>query len=73
MPSRPYVRALLIDAEGRTGNGVMLWDASSGRLQPIHTDAARFSRLAWHDTEPDLVFMEEIADDAEGEEMSKNG
>jgi dipeptidyl aminopeptidase/acylaminoacyl peptidase len=61
--------ALLIDAEGRTGNGVMLWDAASGRLQPIHTDAARFSRLAWHDTEPDLVFMEEIADDAEGEEM----
>lgn len=60
--------AMLIDAEGKTGNGVMLWDAATGRLQPVHTDAARFSGLSWHATEPDLVFMEEVAGDAEGEE-----
>jgi len=60
--------AMLIDAEGMTGNGVMLWDAASGRIQPVHTDAARFSRLSWRDDSGDLAFMEEIATDAAGED-----
>ncbi len=60
--------ALLIDAEGKTGNGVMLWDAETGRIRAIHTDAARFSRLEWRDDSGDLAFMEEIAGDALGEE-----
>jgi len=60
--------ALLIDAEGMTGNGVMLWDATSGRIQPVHTDAARFSRLDWRADSGDLVFMEEIDTDVEDEE-----
>jgi dipeptidyl aminopeptidase/acylaminoacyl peptidase len=61
--------ALLIDAEGMTGNGVMLWDAESGRIRAIHTDAARFSQLAWRDDAGDLAFMEEIETDAAGEEQ----
>jgi len=60
--------ALLIDAEGMTGNGVMLWDAATGRIQPIHTNAARFSRLSWRAESADLAFMEEIDTDAEGED-----
>jgi len=60
--------ALLIDAEGMTGNGVMLWDAETGRIRSIHTDAARFSDLEWGTESSDLAFMEQIADDAEGEE-----
>ncbi|MDT8368863.1 MAG: prolyl oligopeptidase family serine peptidase [Longimicrobiales bacterium] len=60
--------ALLIDAQGKTGNGVILWDAPTGRIVPVHTGAARFSRLSWRPDSDDLGFYEEVDPSIESEE-----
>ncbi len=61
--------AMLVDAEGMAGNGIMTWDPSTGRIRPIHTAETRFSRLTWRDDSADLAVMAQLATDTEGEDQ----
>jgi dipeptidyl aminopeptidase/acylaminoacyl peptidase len=55
--------ALLIDAEGQAGNGIQLFDAATGRLRTLESEATRYRDLTWREEEDDLAVMRVRADD----------
>lgn len=41
--------ALMVDAAGKSGNGIYLISLSNGTMQALDTDTLRYSRLVWDD------------------------
>ncbi|HUF48313.1 MAG TPA: prolyl oligopeptidase family serine peptidase [Vicinamibacterales bacterium] len=52
-----HLLAMTIAADGRSGNGVHLFDLESGRLRVLDSGAAVFSGLSWRDGAPDLAVL----------------
>ncbi len=55
--------ALLIDAEGQAGNGIQLFDAGTGRLRTLESEATKYRDLTWREDEDDLAVLRVRADD----------
>ena len=56
--------AMAIAAEERAGNGVQIYDPSSGTLRVLDSAAARYLGLAWRKDADDLVVLKSKADDS---------
>jgi dipeptidyl aminopeptidase/acylaminoacyl peptidase len=54
--------ALNIDAEGKSGNGVQLFETASGRISPLVSEAAEFKSLAWTKEGDALVCLKATKD-----------
>ena len=55
--------ALTIDADGRTGNGVQLYDAAAGTLRVLASADADFSGLSWREASDDLAAFQSRTDE----------
>lgn len=60
--------AVVIDAQGMAGNGVQLFDASTGRLRTLESMRAKYSGLTWREDGTDLAVLRQVDRDAEGED-----
>ncbi len=56
--------ALTIDADGQVGNGVSLFDPSTGVLRSLDADAATYRGLSWRDESADLAVLKTFEDEA---------
>lgn len=56
--------AFTIDAEGKAGNGVQLFDPQSGQLRVLDSGEAAFTGLAWRERDDDLACFRSRADEA---------
>ena len=56
--------ALVTDADDRVGNGVTLYDPSSGRIRSLDADQAIYRELAWREDAADLVVYKTFEDEA---------
>jgi len=61
--------AMVTDSDDQVGNGVTVYDPSTGRIRSLDADAAQYRRLAWREDSSDLVVYktyedEEFADTA---------
>jgi dipeptidyl aminopeptidase/acylaminoacyl peptidase len=54
--------AIIIDAEGMAGNGVQLYQPSSGVLRILESKAARYTGLTWREDHDDLAVLQVRAD-----------
>ncbi|MFW5952482.1 MAG: prolyl oligopeptidase family serine peptidase, partial [Gemmatimonadota bacterium] len=62
------ILAMTVDAAGNAGNGVRVWDAESGAIRMLDSEAAEYGSLHWRDDEDDLLVLRAIEDeDREGE------
>ncbi len=61
---RGSLLAMTIDADDRIGNGVTLYDTSSGRIRSLDTDEATYRALAWREDAADLVVYKTVEDEA---------
>jgi dipeptidyl aminopeptidase/acylaminoacyl peptidase len=59
--------AMVIDAEGRAGNGVQLYDPRTGMLRTLLSDTAEFAGLLWRRAADDLAVLQ-VRNDAGHEE-----
>ena len=55
--------ALIIDAEGRAGNGVQLFDPEAGTLRTLISSETTYADLAWREESDDLAVRREREDD----------
>lgn len=60
--------AVVVDAQGKAGNGLQLFDAASGRLRTLESMEARYSGLTWREDATDLAVMRQIDREADGED-----
>lgn len=51
--------AMTLDVEGKIGNGVQVYDAKSGQLHTLDSEAARYSSLVWRKDAADLAVLRE--------------
>jgi len=59
--------ALLLSVEGKSGNGVQLYDPESGALRVLDSSSSTYAGLAWRKDAPDLaVFRAKTDDKKEG-------
>jgi len=58
-----HLLAMTIDADDQIGNGVKLYDAQSGRLQSLDTDAATYRGLSWREESTDLAVLKTYTED----------
>ena len=65
---RGRLLAFTIDADGRTGNGVQLFDPQTGVLRVLDSGEATFSGLAWRERGDDLACFRSRADEAHEED-----
>ena len=56
--------AMTVDAEGRVGNGVRLYDPETGRIRSLDTDEATYRELTWREDAPDLAVLKTFDDEA---------
>ena len=49
--------AMTIAAEGRTGNGVQIYNAATGAVRALDSDAAVFRGLSWREDDDDLAVL----------------
>jgi dipeptidyl aminopeptidase/acylaminoacyl peptidase len=56
--------AFTIDAEGKAGNGVQVFDPQSGALRLLDSGDATFSGLSWRDKDDDLAWFRSRTDEA---------
>lgn len=54
---RAPLLAYLVDADGRAGNGVHLFDAATSTLRTLESDTASYTALAWRKDGDDLVVL----------------
>ncbi|MGH7574554.1 MAG: prolyl oligopeptidase family serine peptidase, partial [Longimicrobiales bacterium] len=54
---------LALDAEGKLGNGVQLYDPSTGTLRTLDSDTATYAGLEWRDESADLAVLKVRPDD----------
>lgn len=52
--------AMVVDAEGRSGNGVRIYDAEQGTLRVLDSRRARYRGLAWRDESRDLAVLRAV-------------
>jgi len=52
--------AMAVAAEGRAGNGIHLYDPSSGALRALASGDADFSQLTWRDDAADLAALRSV-------------
>lgn len=55
--------ALIINAAGKAGNGVHLYDAASGMLRVLDSSASIYTELAWRKDSADLAVLRAKTDD----------
>lgn len=60
--------AMTIDAEGKVGNGIRVYDPTTGNLRTLESRTARFTGLAWREDADDLAALRKRA--GEGREDS---
>ena len=53
--------AMTTDADGQVGNGVTVYDPSSGSIRSMDTDEATYRQLSWRDNSSDLVVFKTSA------------
>ncbi len=58
--------AMVIDAEGRAGNGVRVWNPATGVLRTLDSAAAGYGTLTWREKSHDLAVLREIDLGSEG-------
>jgi dipeptidyl aminopeptidase/acylaminoacyl peptidase len=56
--------ALLTDADEQVGNGVILYEPSSGRIRSLDADEAIYRSLSWREDAADLVVYKTFDDEA---------
>ncbi|MFI5231188.1 MAG: S9 family peptidase [Gemmatimonadales bacterium] len=56
--------AMTIDVDGKTGNGVQLLEASTGRIRPLDAGDAQYVNLVWRARSTDLVVFRSRPDSA---------
>ncbi len=56
--------ALTTDADEQVGNGVTVYDPSSGRIRSLDTDRATYRQLSWREESADLVVYKTFEDEA---------
>lgn len=56
--------AMATDADDQVGNGVTVYDPSSGRIRSLDADEATYRQLAWRDGSSDLVVYKTYEDEA---------
>ena len=61
--------AMTITTEGKTGNGVQVYDAANGRLRTLDSDDAKYKSLTWREDAADLAVLREM-DHEEDEDVS---
>jgi dipeptidyl aminopeptidase/acylaminoacyl peptidase len=61
---RGVLLAMTVDAEGRVGNGVSVYDPRSGRLSVLDSAEADFTGLAWRKKDDDLAVLRSKKDEA---------
>jgi len=49
--------AMIIDADGKAGNGVQVFEPSTGRLRTLESRAARYGSLVWREDDDDLAVL----------------
>jgi dipeptidyl aminopeptidase/acylaminoacyl peptidase len=62
----PLLAFAVHGAEG-VGNGVQLYDASTGRVQSLDASSAEYAQLTWRDDSSDLAVLREFEDEAHEE------
>ncbi len=62
--------AIVVDAEGMAGNGVQLYEPSSGVLRTLDSKAARYTGLSWREDHDDLAVLQVRGDDAAYEDTT---
>lgn len=62
--------AYIVDAAGKTGNGVYLIELSTMRTMPIHASESDYSQLKWNDAGSALAFLH--GDKLEGKTLNDN-
>lgn len=55
--------ALAIDAEGKLGNGIQLYDPAMGVLRTLESDTATYTSLTWRKESSDLAVLKVREDD----------
>jgi dipeptidyl aminopeptidase/acylaminoacyl peptidase len=60
--------AMTINAEGKAGNGVQLYDAMTGALRALDSGAATFTGLVWRKDDDDLIALRSKKQDGYEEE-----
>ena len=65
---RPLL-AMVVDAEGMAGNGVRIYDASTGTMRTLHSEDARFSDLTWREEAADIAVLRSDPDTARGDTL----
>jgi dipeptidyl aminopeptidase/acylaminoacyl peptidase len=63
------VLAMIVDAEGKAGNGVRLFEPATGRIRTLHAEEARFRGLAWRDDSTDLALFRVDPDTVRGDTL----
>ena len=58
--------AMVVDAAGRVGNGVRLYDARSGAIRTLDSDTAEYRSLEWRKDADDLVVLRVLNDTTGG-------
>ena len=56
--------AMITDADDQVGNGVTVYDPSTGRIRALDTDEARYREMSWRDDADDLVVLKAMPDEA---------
>ncbi len=51
--------ALVIDAEGKAGNGIQVYDTATGLLRTLESAAAKYTALTWRKDAADLAVLRE--------------
>ena len=59
-----HLLALATDADGQVGNGVSVFNPSSGQLRSLETDAATYRSLSWREESADLAVLKTFEDEA---------
>jgi dipeptidyl aminopeptidase/acylaminoacyl peptidase len=60
--------ALVLDAEGKLGNGIQLFDPATGIIRTLESDTATYTELTWREKSDDLAVMKVRGDSSyEGE------
>ena len=56
--------AMIIDAEGKAGNGVQVYDPSTGNLRTLDSAEAEYTGLSWREESADLAVLRKKEDEA---------
>lgn len=56
--------AMLVDAEGRAGNGVQVYDPATGILRTLDSESTRYTGISWREESDDLAVLRARVDSA---------